>query len=80
MPKTAAIALGAAFAALFAGLAGSAPPAAAETPECKNRPNKYVACTHERRANPRDTARRGKVEHEWKVEEGEASKRKPWLK
>ncbi len=81
MSRTAPFALAGTLAAVLAGLALHAPAAVAEAPECKNKANKYVACTDKLRANPgRETARRGRVEYEWKVEQGEPSKRKPGLK
>jgi hypothetical protein len=82
MSRTAPIALAGTLAAVLVGLALHAPAAVAEAPQCKNKANKYVACTDKLRANTprRAGAKGGNVEFEWKVEEGESSKRRRGLK
>lgn len=82
MSRTAPIAFAGTLAAVLVGLALHAPAAVAEAPTCKNKANKYVACTDKLRAKTpsRAGAKGGNVEFEWKVEEGESSKRRRGLK
>ena len=64
-------------------IAAAGLPATAAAPKCppgKTTTNK-AACTDAVTAKPKPGQKaRGKVEHEWKVEEGEMSKRKKGLK
>ena len=82
MSRTVPIALAGTLAAVLAGFALHTSAAVAETPKCKNKANKYVACTDKLRADTprRAGAKGGNVEFEWKVEEGESSQRRRGLK
>lgn len=62
-------------------IAAAGPPATAAAPKCPpgKTTNKNVACTDAVKAKGKK-AKGGNVEFEWKVEEGEMSKRKKGLK